>query len=145
MAPLCKLPNTHALFLSDLCVNVGCVSFTAIRLLYADRWSVTFYCLHLLGLLPLPPLKKNTVFSCCCGRESSVACSCLSSDEEQTQRKRRGRGWKDSRSSLILGSDGEWHQHIVVYCNHESHRNTLKHWMGGQMWSNTPKIELWWW
>lgn len=47
--------HTRALFLSNLCVNVGCVSFTAIRLLYADRWSVTFYCWHLLGLIPLPP------------------------------------------------------------------------------------------
>lgn len=34
-----------------------CVSFAAIRLLYTNRWSITFYCSHLLWFSPLSSQK----------------------------------------------------------------------------------------
>lgn len=144
MAPLCTNSQTHTHFFSPTCVWMSDVCPLRPSGYYTPTdGALPFIACTFWDFSHCPPPEKNTVFSCCCGCESSVACSCLSSDEEQTQRKRRG--WKDSRSPPILGSDGEWHQHLMVYCNHESHRNTLMRLMGGRMWNNTPKIELWWW
>lgn len=66
------------------------------------------------------------------------------------ERKRLGWGWKGWDSPQILGSEVKWHQHIMVYCNHESqkkHTHCSVRQRGTEkvvMWGNISKIALRW-